>query len=189
MIRGPAIYNDPAIDNAEDDVISIDYKATEGADQADVFIYLINEDTGETAELVNQTMTSSDWATASVVVPSAGNYRMVISGGSYDSDGDQSFGASLSVDNIQVERNTPYANPNRELGAVVYFDDLTVVPDVTQISEVYTNFKIDLGINESGHSNDFGVLGLTARATLTESSKRISSCLRRPWAASVSRAS
>ena len=162
VIRGPAIYNDTAIELAEDDVISIDYKATEGADQADVFIYLINEDTGETAELVNQTMTSSDWATASVVVPSAGNYRMVISGGSYDSDGDQSFGASLSVDNIQVERNTPYANPNRELGAVVYFDDLTVVPDVTQISEVNTNFKIDLGINESGHSNDFGVLGLTA---------------------------
>ena len=162
VIRGPAIYNDTAIELAEDDVISIDYKATEGADQADVFIYLINEDTGEMAELVNQTMTSSDWVTASVVVPSAGNYRMVISGGSYDSDGDQSFGASLSVDNIQVERNTPYANPNRELGAVVYFDDLTVVPDVTQISEVNTNFKIDLGINESGHSNDFGVLGLTA---------------------------
>ena len=37
-----------------------------------------------------------------------------------------------------------------------------MVPDVTQISEVNTNFKIDLGINESGHSNDFGVLGLTA---------------------------
>lgn len=162
VIRGPAIYNDTAIELAQDDVVSIDYKATEGADQADVFIYLINEDTGEMAELVNQTTTSSDWVTASVVVPSAGNYRMVISGGSYDSDGDQSFGASLSVDNIQVERNTPYANPDRELGAVVYFDDLTVVPDVTQISEVNTNFKIDLGINESGHSNDFGVLGLTA---------------------------
>ena len=81
VIRGPAIYNDTAIELAEDDVISIDYKATEGADQADVFIYLINEDTGETAELVNQTMTSSDWGDDPVVVPSAGNYRMVVSVG------------------------------------------------------------------------------------------------------------
>ena len=66
------------------------------------------------------------------------------------------------MDNIQVERNTPYANPDRELGAVVYFDDLTVVPDVTQISEVNTDFRIDLGINEPGQSNDFKVLGLSA---------------------------
>lgn len=162
VIRGPAIYNDTAIELAQDDVVSVDYKATEGVDQADIFIYLINEDTGEMAELVNQTTASTDWATASVIVPSAGNYRMVISGGSYDSDADQLFGASLSVDNIQVERNTPYANPDRELGAVVYFDDLTVVPDVTQISEVNTDFRIDLGINEPGQSNDFKVLGLSA---------------------------
>ena len=48
MIRGPAIYNDTAIELAEDDVISIDYKATEGGPRT--VIHLINEDTGETAE-------------------------------------------------------------------------------------------------------------------------------------------
>lgn len=164
VIRGPAIYNDATIELAEADVVSIDYTATSDTDSADIFVYLINEDTGETAELVNVTGDSAGWATASSAVPSAGNYRLVIAGGSYDSDGNLSFGSTLSVDNIQVERNTPYANPDRLLGSTVYFDNLSVIPDTTQVSEVNKDFTIELGINPSAASEDFRVLGLQAKS-------------------------
>ena len=67
-----------------------------------MFGYFINETTGSTYTVLNETGTTSTWQTVTFSIPEAGAYRFVFVSGSYDQTGGQALGASLYLDNIVV---------------------------------------------------------------------------------------
>jgi VCBS repeat-containing protein len=108
IIHGPYVYSDafPAIAG---DILRFDWKAAGGTDAFDAFGYLLNADTGETVICLDrsgasQTATTS-WATASVIVPSNGNWQFVFVSGSFDFTGGRATGGSLYIDNFSVQRS------------------------------------------------------------------------------------
>jgi VCBS repeat-containing protein len=106
-IHGPYVYSDAFAANAGD-ILRFDWKAEGGDDAFDAFGYLLNADTGETIICLNQSGASTDattpWATAGVIVPSAGNWQFVFVSGSFDYTGGQKTGGSLYIDNFSVQR-------------------------------------------------------------------------------------
>jgi VCBS repeat-containing protein len=108
IIHGPYVYSDafPAIAG---DILRFDWKAAGGTDAFDAFGYLLNADTGETVICLDQTGTSQNattpWATASVIVPSNGNWQFVFVSGSFDFTGGRATGGSLYIDNFSVQRS------------------------------------------------------------------------------------
>jgi Ca2+-binding RTX toxin-like protein len=108
IIHGPYVYSDAFAANAGD-ILRFDWKAAGGTDAFDAFGYLLNADTGETVICLDQTGTSQNattpWATASVIVPSAGNWQFVFVSGSFDYTGGRATGGSLYVDNFSVQRS------------------------------------------------------------------------------------
>jgi VCBS repeat-containing protein len=106
-VHGPYVYSDAFGANAGD-ILRFDWKAAGGDDAFDAFGYLLNAETGETVICLNQTGTSdkatTSWATASVIVPSNGNWQFVFVSGSFDYTGGQKTGGSLYIDNFSVQR-------------------------------------------------------------------------------------
>ena len=80
--------------------------------------YLVDADTDLVAETFFDTdaICTSDWATSSVIVPTLGEYYLVLQVGSYDETGGGVIGAQLDVDNV-ISSNLPpdcseaYAEP------------------------------------------------------------------------------
>jgi len=107
VVRGPAIYSDSTVSVRSGDSISFDWKAQGGGDDYDVFGYFINETTGDTHIVLDETGTTSDWTTVSFDVPESGDYRFVFVSGSFDASGGQAMGARLFVDNLVVDATPP----------------------------------------------------------------------------------
>jgi|GEM_PF-3924449 len=102
VVRGPAIYTNSTATLETSDTVSFDWKAENGEDSFDVFGYFINETTGSTYTVLNETGTTSTWQTVTFSIPEAGAYRFVFVSGSYDQTGGRALGASLYLDNIVV---------------------------------------------------------------------------------------
>jgi Ca2+-binding RTX toxin-like protein len=107
IIHGPYVYSDAFAANAGD-ILRFDWKAAGGTDAFDAFGYLLNADTGQTVICLDQSGTSANaatpWATASVIVPSDGNWQFVFVSGSFDYTGGRATGGSLYIDNFSVQR-------------------------------------------------------------------------------------
>ena len=82
------------------DAVSFDWLAQGGADDYDVYAYLLNVDTGETVEILNDTGTTTTWQSESLTIADEGTYKFVFVGGTYDASGGLAAGAQLFVDNI-----------------------------------------------------------------------------------------
>ena len=102
VVRGPAIYTNLTAALETSDTVSFDWKAENGEDSFDVFGYFINETTGNTYTVLNETGTTSTWQTVTFSIPETGAYRFVFVSGSYDETGGRALGASLYLDNIVV---------------------------------------------------------------------------------------
>lgn len=105
VVHGPyAVSN--VFESAQGDVLYFDWKAAGGDDAFDAFGYLLNTTTGVATIVLNETGTSANgstpWATASVTVPTSGDYRFVFVAGTYDFTGGQAAGGSLFIDNFKV---------------------------------------------------------------------------------------
>ena len=116
IIRSPAVVSDSIASVSQGDTISFDWKATGSGDAYDVFGYFINETTGDTHVVLNQTgasaSTSTDWATVDFAVPDSGDYRFVFISGSYDASGGTALGGELLLDNIKISRQESRINPS-----------------------------------------------------------------------------
>lgn len=110
VVRGPAIYSDSTVAVKSGDTISFDWKAQGGDDYYDVFGYFINETTGDTHVVLNETGSTSDWTPVDFDVPESGDYRFVFVSGSWDESGGQAMGAQLFVDNLVVDATPPPPN-------------------------------------------------------------------------------
>lgn len=83
-----------------------DWQAKAGGDAYGAFSYLMNADTGAYQIVLNETGASDSgikpWTTASVTVPSTGNWFFVFVSGTYDFTGGRAVGGSLYIDNFKV---------------------------------------------------------------------------------------
>lgn len=129
VAHGPAIVSESPVYIKAADTISFDWKAQNGADNFDVYAYLLNADTGQTIELLNQTGSVTNWATKSVTVPATGNYKFVFISGTFDASGGRAAGAQLYIDNIVVSSQSQAFNPSAS--DIASFKALTTYNDST----------------------------------------------------------
>lgn len=105
VVHGPYAYSTP-FEAASGDVIYFDWRALAGGDAYDVFAYILNVNTGATQIILNETGANdtgnTNWATASVTIPTTGDWRFVFVAGTYDFTGGQVAGGSLYIDNVRV---------------------------------------------------------------------------------------
>lgn len=103
-VRGPALVSQESLNMKIGDTMSFDWRAQGGGDAYDVYAYLLNVDTGETVEILNDTGTTpgatTNWTTENHTIAKEGTYRFVFVGGTFDATGGQAAGAQLFVDNI-----------------------------------------------------------------------------------------
>ena len=103
-VRGPALVSQESLNMKVGDSMSFDWRAQGGGDAYDVYAYLLNVDTGETVEILNDTGATpgatTNWTTESHTIAKEGTYRFVFVGGTFDATGGRAAGAQLFVDNI-----------------------------------------------------------------------------------------
>jgi flagellar hook-associated protein FlgK len=134
VVHGPAMYTDSTVALKPGDTVSFDWKAQGGADSYDVYGYFINESTGNTFTVLDQTGTTSDWQTEQFAATESGNYRFVFVSGTYDASGGRASGARLYVDNLVVDAD-PILPPNI---------------DVSVLNEIASRLTIENGQDLSG---------------------------------------
>ena len=109
VVHGPYAYSNTFAANAND-VLFFDWQAKAGGDAYDAFGYLMNADTGAYQIVLNETGADDSgakpWTTASVTVPSTGNWFFVFVSGTYDFTGGKAVGGSLYIDNFKVSSNS-----------------------------------------------------------------------------------
>ena len=123
VARGPYVISQDAVTLEVGDSVSFDWYGLSGGDAYDVYGYLLNEDTGATINLLNQTSTtsytsteqeglgSSGWISASNTVNVAGDYKFVFIAGTFDRTGGRYSGNGLKLRNVDVQQaNPPPAN-------------------------------------------------------------------------------
>lgn len=120
VVHGPSVLSDNSVSLEKGDGVSFKWKASGGSDAYDVFGYILNEDTGATQVILNETgataNASTNWATASVTANDAGNYKFVFVAGSWDATGGRALGANLYIDNVTTYSNKTFS------GSSVTFD-------------------------------------------------------------------
>jgi len=108
VVHGPYAYSE-TFDAKAGDVFNFDWRALAGGDAYDAFGYLMNVDTSTAQVVIDVTGTDAGgqtpWATASVTVPTDGNYFFTFVAGTYDFSGGKAVGGSLFIDNFRVERS------------------------------------------------------------------------------------
>ena len=117
VVHGPAMYTNSTVSLRPGDTVSFDWKAQNGSDAYDVFGYFINETTGETFTVLDETGSTTDWQTENFTATTSGDYRFVFVSGSYDASGGTALGASLYVDNLVVDAQ-PILPPNIDVSVV-----------------------------------------------------------------------
>ena len=105
-VRGPALVSQESLNMKVGDTVSFDWRAQGGSDAYDVYAYLLNVDTGETVEILNDTGAAAgattNWQSESVTIAKDGTYKFVFVGGTFDASGGKAAGAQLFVDNIDA---------------------------------------------------------------------------------------
>ena len=107
IVHGSYVISQAAASISAGESVSFDWKATGDQDSFDVYSYLLNVDTGDTVELLNETQVikaSTDWVNKKTTVNVTGNYKFVFINGTYDATGGLALGASMYIDNVQVDR-------------------------------------------------------------------------------------
>jgi flagellin-like hook-associated protein FlgL len=103
-VRGPALISQDQLTMKAGDTMSFDWRAQGGGDAYDVYAYLLNVDTGETVEILNDTGATpgatTNWQSESATITDEGTYRFIFVGGTFDATGGRAAGAQLFVDNI-----------------------------------------------------------------------------------------
>ncbi|MCH1515778.1 MAG: hypothetical protein L7U52_03610, partial [Alphaproteobacteria bacterium] len=115
IARGPYVVSQEAVALEVGDSVSFEWFGLSGGDAYDVYGYLLNEDTGATITLLNDTSPTSSgsasWTTSSSTVNTAGDYKFVFIGGTFDRTGGLFSGNGLKLRNVDVQQaNPPAAN-------------------------------------------------------------------------------
>ena len=119
--HGPYVISQDAVDLEVGDSVSFEWFGMSGGDAYDIYGYLLEENTGQTITLVNdsgvenqssaQVVSSSNqgWVSSSATVNTAGNYKFVFISGTYDWSGGTVVGNGLKIRNVDVKQANPPA--------------------------------------------------------------------------------
>ena len=119
VARGPYIVSQEAVSLETGDSVSFEWYGLGGGDAYDVYGYLVNEQTGATVNLLNETGTTSGsstqalslgnqgWVTASSNIVNDGDYKFVFIAGTFDLSGGFYSGNGLKLRNIDVNKLNP----------------------------------------------------------------------------------
>lgn len=113
VIHGPYMVSETSVELAANDTVSFEWQAQGGDDDYDVFGYLLNIETGDTIELLNDSGRTTTWTTVTQAVPAAGRYKFVFISGSFDYSGGRALGAKLQIDSIDVNGSPPIFTPGQ----------------------------------------------------------------------------
>ena len=102
IAHGPVLYSDE-FESGPGRQVSLDWAASGASDDYHVFAYLLNVDTCEQTEIIDETGEARAWETTSVAIEESGTYRFVFVGRTYDKNWGGGAGAVLFVDNIVEE--------------------------------------------------------------------------------------
>jgi VCBS repeat-containing protein len=106
IVRGPYIYSNGTVSLSAGDTVSFSWQAQGGGDAYDVYGYLVEVDTNNIVTILDETGSSynasTSWATETVTLTTAGQYRFVFVSGTYDYTGGQAAGAQLFIDDVTV---------------------------------------------------------------------------------------
>jgi flagellin-like hook-associated protein FlgL len=141
VIHGPYLVNDEPVDIPAGSSVQFDWRATGGGDAFDVYAYLLNVDTGETIELLNQTGASAgastSWATQTVEVPKTGRYKFIFVSGTWDASGGRALGANLQVDGIKVNASRPPVFTDTQVAEMrAFVDYVNTAPESRMFVEI-----------------------------------------------------
>jgi flagellin len=162
ILHGPYLVSDDAVALKPGDSVSFDWQAAGGSDAYDVVGYLVDEDTGEIQELLNETgattSASTSWATVASSIEKEGNYRFVFVAGTWDASGGTAAGANLYIDNVVVDASEQVVQAD----AALRIDEVTITKDSQNLDPDELAMLIDrvYGHEEdTGHSYDVQFVG------------------------------
>jgi len=113
IVHGSYIISQDAAYISAGESVSFDWKASGDNDAFDIYSYLLNVDTGDTIELLNETQqfkASTDFVNKKTQINTTGNYKFVFINGTYDATGGFALGASMFIDNVKIDRPRPPAD-------------------------------------------------------------------------------
>ena len=153
ILHGPYLVSNDAISLKPGDEVSFDWQATGGSDAYDVIGYLVDENTGEIQELINQTgesaSASTNWATVTQTVNAEGSYKFVFVAGTWDASGGRAAGANLYIDNVVVDTSEQIVQADAALRVdeiVVTKKDQNLDKDeLTKLFDRLYGFEEDVG--------------------------------------------
>lgn len=134
VIRGPALVSREEITLKSGDTVSFDWKAASDG-RADAFAYLLNNQTGATIELLNQTAQSSnDWNRYKSTIEEAGTYQVVFVAGSYALD----WNEKTNIEYQTVDFSSGWTSGNSQATSIDSLDTTASanVPAAVSLSNV-----------------------------------------------------
>jgi flagellin-like hook-associated protein FlgL len=166
VVHGPALTSNSSVRLNAGDAISFDWKATGGSDAYDVAAYIVDANTGETELLLDKTGGGpgsaefySDWRTQNHTILKSGEYKFSFVSGSWDATGGTVAGATLYIDNINIEVNTPFEFSASQIQSINSKLELTQEP-VNLEKTVFTSATPHKNVRDlrvSANANDTSV--------------------------------
>jgi flagellin-like hook-associated protein FlgL len=137
VVHGPYVVSQNAVALTAGDTVTFNWKSQAGSDAYDSYAYLLNTGNGAQVELLDVTGTTggtTPWNTATVNVPSTGNYKFVFIAGTFDATGGQAAGGSLYLTNIQINPSDPATSTLKAFnignGGIISMDNAITLTDV-----------------------------------------------------------
>ncbi|MGF1480400.1 MAG: DUF4347 domain-containing protein [Cyanophyceae cyanobacterium] len=113
IVRGPYVYSDTAISLSSGDQVSFEWQAQGGGDAYDIYGYIVDINNNHIETILDETGSSESaattWATETITVSQAGEYKFVFVAGTYDYSGGKAAGAQLYIDDVTVTQSVPSA--------------------------------------------------------------------------------
>ncbi len=137
ILRGPAAVSATSFHLNAGNSISFWWSASPASDAYDVFGYLLNVDNGNTQILINATGNSGSatqaWTKVTATANATGNYKFVFISGSFDYSFGRALGASLLIDNVQIDTGTFVdSSVVQALGRLVTYSNTSLDPSATR---------------------------------------------------------
>ncbi len=164
VVHGPALTSNSSVPLNAGDSISFDWKASGGGDAYDVVAYLLDTQTGNSELLLNRTGSapgttgfSTGWSTQNHAIAKSGNYKFVFVSGSWDATGGRAAGATMYIDNINVQANSPFVFSDSQLQSIQSKFEFTE-QHLDLGKTIFTNQTVKGNVNElwvSANANAF----------------------------------
>lgn len=108
ILHGPYVISDNAVSLQAGDSVQFDWLATGAGDDYDVYGYLLDKNTGQIIELLDQNGNSGNGTVLkNIGAGQAGDYNFVFISGTHDASGGLLAGAEFFIDNIVVNQANP----------------------------------------------------------------------------------